>query len=155
MNLYKRLYVQNWDHIPEERRPIVTLTIGGKPYALTNPTYILDQVGYWRKDNHIHQWFVDNCQDGTDDCRYAYVSEEQLAELLDICREVKKDHTLAEELLPTQEGFFFGGTEVDEYYFSAIDDTIEILEKLDLPVGEDRKYDVNDPTDGYIYNSSW
>ena len=24
------------------------------------------KVGYWRKSNQIHQWFVDNCQGGED-----------------------------------------------------------------------------------------
>ena len=25
------------------------------------------RVAYWRKANAIHQWFVDNCQDGVDE----------------------------------------------------------------------------------------
>ena len=28
------------------------------------------QVGYWRKANAVHQYFVDAVQDGEDDCRY-------------------------------------------------------------------------------------
>ena len=26
------------------------------------------QIGYWRKANHIHKWFVDTCANGVDDC---------------------------------------------------------------------------------------
>ena len=44
---------------------------------------------YWRKANQIHKWFVDHCQDGIDDCREAYVSDEQLEELLNLCKKVK------------------------------------------------------------------
>ena len=45
-------------------------------------------VAYWRKANAIHQWFVDNVQDGVDDCRNAYVPREKLIELRDLCQEV-------------------------------------------------------------------
>jgi hypothetical protein len=37
---------------------------------------------------------------------------------------------LAESQLPTQAGFFFGGTEYDESYFEGIQDTINILQKV-------------------------
>ena len=26
-------------------------------------------VGYWRKANHIHRWFVENVQGGEDECQ--------------------------------------------------------------------------------------
>ena len=32
------------------------------------PTYITLDVGYWRKANAIHDWFVKNIQDGKDNC---------------------------------------------------------------------------------------
>jgi len=38
-------------------------------------------IGYWRKANHIHSWFVENCQNGEDDCGNYYVSRENLEEL--------------------------------------------------------------------------
>lgn len=47
-------------------------------------------VAYWRKANAIHKWFVDNCQDGVDECQRTYVTREQLNELLSVCREVIK-----------------------------------------------------------------
>lgn len=50
---------------------------------------IIDQVGYWRKSNEIHNWFVENVQDGVDDCCYHdEVTRETLEELLDICKRV-------------------------------------------------------------------
>ena len=47
------------------------------------------EVGYWRKANAIHKWFVDNVQDGNDDCGSYEVSKEQLEELLDACLTIK------------------------------------------------------------------
>jgi hypothetical protein len=94
------------------------------------------QLGYWRKANQIHKWFVDNVQDGKDECEETYVTVEQLQELLDTVNKVLKDEedrengysTLAEELLPTQEGFFFGGTEYDDWYYEDLKHTKEICE---------------------------
>ena len=98
-----------------------------------------------RKANAIHHWFINNCQDGVDDCRSSYVSTEQLQELVNICKQIQADHTLADELLPSQGGFFFGGTEYDEWYFRSIDETIEMLDPV-----------LNDESDGdFEYDSSW
>lgn len=92
------------------------------------------EVGYWRKANHIHKWFVDNCQDGTDDCGRYCVDREQLEELHDLCCRVRDFKHLANELLPTQSGFFFGDTEYGEGYYADIDATIAICEAaLSLP----------------------
>ena len=88
-----------------------------------------ETFGYWRKANAIHNWFVENIQDGNDDQRDYRVTIEELKELLDLVNEVLADHSKAEELLPTRSGFFFGGTEYDEYYFADLKDTKEILEK--------------------------
>lgn len=50
---------------------------------------IMEQVGYWRKANEIHNWFVENVQEGIDDCCYHNeVTKEVLEELLDVCNKV-------------------------------------------------------------------
>lgn len=77
---------------------------------------IMEQVGYWRKANEIHNWFVENVQDGDDDCNYHYeVTKEILEELLDICKTVLDSCELVEaqiengmtfkngEMVPTME----------------------------------------------------
>lgn len=46
------------------------------------------EVGYWRKANAIHRWFVENVQNGNDDCDYYPVTFDQLAALLDVCERV-------------------------------------------------------------------
>ena len=92
-----------------------------------------EEVGYWRKENHIHKWFVDNCQGGIDECQETEVSKEKLEQLLVTCLDIvknKDNKSLAESQLPTQAGFFFGGTEYDESYFEGIQDTIEILQNV-------------------------
>ncbi len=91
---------------------------------------LFEEVGYWRKANHIHSWFVDNCQDGVDECQLTEVSKEQLERLLVDCIDIlnnSENILIAKETLPTRSGFFFGGTEYDEYYFNDVRDTIDIL----------------------------
>lgn len=91
---------------------------------------------YWRKANAIHRWFVINVQDYKDDCEIYPVSKEKLEELLYTCKEVLNDYTKARELLPTQEGFFFGSTLYDDDYFDDIiftmNNLIKILNRKDL-----------------------
>lgn len=87
-------------------------------------------VGYWRKANAIHDWFVKNVQGGVDECQRAYVEREKLQELKDICDSVLANATKAKDLLPTQDGFFFGSTDYDEWYHESVRQTSEILGKV-------------------------
>ena len=92
---------------------------------------IMEQVGYWRKANAIHRWFVKNVQDGEDDCSYhREVTKEDLEKLAGDCREVLRNLDLAEDILPTTAGFFFGGTEYDEWYVRDLRTTIDIIEDV-------------------------
>ena len=45
------------------------------------------RLGYWRKANAIHNWFVENVQNGEDDCGRYYVSTEKLEELKADCED--------------------------------------------------------------------
>ena len=103
---------------------------------------------YWRKANHIHSWFVNNCQDGVDECQESDVSVEQLEKLRDICKKIMDNHDLAKELLPTQSGFFFGGEEYDDYYFQEIEFTYNEILKLLENLNKDDNID-------FYYQSSW
>ena len=106
---------------------------------------VMIEAGYWRKANAIHKWFVDNVQEGEDDCGNYYVGREQLAELRELCQKVLADRSLAAELLPPQSGFSFGGTDIDEYYFADLGQTIKIIDNaLTLPESWD-----------FEYHSSW
>ncbi|NCV84608.1 MAG: hypothetical protein EBW14_01700 [Oxalobacteraceae bacterium] len=99
---------------------------------------------YWRKANQIHAWFVKNVQGGNDNCGEYYVSHEKLKELLTTCQQAlfSKDPSL----LPPQEGFFFGGTDIDEWYWQDIKDTIKKLKRVLVP--EMSKL-------SFYYTSSW
>jgi hypothetical protein len=101
-------------------------------------------LGYWRKANAIHKYFIDNCADGNDDCSKVIIERSDLENLLDLCKKVSSHPFLAEELLPTQSGFFFGSTEYDDYYLDCIKDTIQIIEDA-------LKYKNVD----YVYSASW
>lgn len=155
-----------------------------KPFLISKGTHfhwesIFEDVGYWRKANAIHRWFVDNVQNEIDDCEYYEVSKEKAQELLDICKTIKAETKLekgmiengyrfdengnripileegltmvnadvAEGLLPTQSGFFFGSTNYDEWYMQDIDSTIEILTKALEETDFDREM--------LVYSSSW
>jgi hypothetical protein len=83
---------------------------------------------YWRKANQIHAWFVKNIQNGIDDCDSYYVSQDKLIELLALCKHALE--TKDPSLLPPQEGFFFGGTDIDEWYWKDLTNTINQLERI-------------------------
>ena len=133
---------------------------------------IWSEVGYWRKANQIHNWFVNNVQNGVDDCGRYEVTKDDLQKLLTICKKVNrlapkkkvvphfrrqgdkadwrrrtdilflgrdfskstKLSPIAKkeiaDLLPTVEGFFFGDTEYDHYYFDDITETIKTIENV-------------------------
>ena len=151
MYLNKKTYVQNWNHqSPEEKHKIV-IKLGGEIRKDIKPnriSEIVEQVGYWRKSNQIHHWFVENCQGGRDECQESYVSVDQLKELLDICEQVKTNPDRAEELLPGSRGFFFGSTEIDEYYIQDIKDTIKILKQC-------IKESLEPKCGSFYYQASW
>lgn len=140
---------------------------------------IMDEVGYWRKANQIHAWFVDHVQDGEDDCNYHHeVTKEILEELRDTCIEVLSESVMvvgqvkngsscingkwvdnyepgkviinpevADALLPTQSGFFFGGTDYDEYYVEDLKYTIDMINRVLATTDFD--------TQMLYYRSSW
>ena len=149
MYLYKKTFLWTGEYIREEKRDEVIVTQGGKPHPTIDPKKIkkiVQLVGYWRKANHIHKWFVDNVQNGQDDCRQYDVDYDQLRDLLNLCEEVLKDHSKAEQLLPTTSGFFFGGTEYNEYYFEQVQNTYDILMSI---------VSAPDADTDYTYQSSW
>lgn len=88
------------------------------------------RAAYWRKANAIHQWFVENVQDGKDDCNEYFVSKEQLKSLLELCELILTNPKKAKEQLPTTSGFFFGSTEYDEFYMQDIEYTVTRLKRI-------------------------
>lgn len=88
------------------------------------------KVAYWRKVNAVHNWFVNEVGNGEDDCKPLWVDREQLIELRNLCQQVTDNPETASELLPSASGFFFGGTEYDEWYFQGLEQTITQLDRV-------------------------
>lgn len=165
VDYYKQFYTKRYSYWDEEHK-----------YGYN---MIMEQVGYWRKSNQIHNWFVNHVQNGEDDCEYHNeCTREILEELLDTCKTVLEscvmtvgkiqngerlvngklepiyedgkvviDTSVAEELLPSCSGFFFGGTGYDEWYVRDIADTIKILEEVLATTDFE--------TQMVVYRSSW
>jgi hypothetical protein len=94
----KLCVVQSTFDKPKERYT-VKLMRGGKPVPgiqADRISTVEEEVMYWRKANHIHNWFVEHVQDGVDDQRSYYVSWEQLEHLLDDCKKVIEASELIE-----------------------------------------------------------
>jgi hypothetical protein len=92
-------------------------------------------AAYWRKANAIHSWFVENCQDGIDECQLTPVHPEQLAHLKATCETARDaylagDARKAAEIMTPRSGFFFGSTDVDEWYFEDLVNTVNEIDRL-------------------------
>lgn len=107
------------------------------------PESITFQVGYWRGARAIHDWFVNNVQNGDDDCRDYYVEEEQFRELLNIINQILGKDTKnkiineltggfdmekAKELLPDDN--FDPNINYGEYYLENLIKTKKIIEEI-------------------------
>lgn len=182
MNLYKKSYVKNWNHMKKPERHSISIKKEGKAVKSIDTkkiAYVIEELMYWRKANQIHNYFINECNDGVDDCKDIDISEEQLKELLDRCEKVIKasklvsgkikngqvikdgkwedvmedgkyieDATVADELLPTGSGFFFGSTDYDEWYLKDIIETRDMLVEL-FKNAEPKAYP------DYYYSASW
>lgn len=113
-----------------------------------NIKYITAEVAYWRKANAIHQWFVDNVQNGRDDCGDYYVERGQLEELLKLVNAVLNKDMKPDQALPTQSGFFFGNVEYNDWYYDDLQSTKEQLEKILSNEELFKKWDI-------YYHASW
>lgn len=144
MYLYRKAYTPaQFNHAD------CTVTLSGKDAPVhVDPKkilWVLEEVGYWRKANHIHNWFVQHVQDGNDDCKEYPVSLDTLRELQSVVATVLDDPSMGPQLLPTTDGFFFGSTEYAQGYVDDLQLTMEIIKHvLDT-----------DNHDIYSYKSSW
>ncbi len=179
MYLSKKTYLKNWEHDKENNYSVIARNNGKKISHIqkSRVSYVIEEIAYWRKDNHIHNWFVTNCQNGEDDCRDAYVSREQLEELIQLCKQVKDyldtcekevethedfftkqpfeyykfkvDENVMKKCLPTVSGFFFGGTDYDKWYYQSLENTIQMIKE------GFKNIDIDDYNVEFSYSSSW
>ena len=83
----------------------------------------------FRKRNWLMPFVEEAIDQEVESCESYELSKETMLDLLERIDKVLADHSLAEELLPTTSGFFFGSTEYDDRYFMQLQDAKEQLEK--------------------------
>ena len=113
-------------------------------------------IGYWRKANHIHQWFLDNVYTVPDECQDIYVEKEQLDELIRLCRKIIKvwdDPEQLEDLIPKMSIYFIGEADhFKKWYKYDVFYTIMLLHKA---VKLQQQYKKNGLWPEFYYQSSW
>ena len=91
------------------------------------------QIGYFRKFNALHSYIVKTFADGIDNCQDIILYKEDVEQIKKVLDEVLNAHQQVEkakELLPTQSGFFFGGTDYDEFYFEDVKDAADLMQSF-------------------------
>lgn len=158
MYLLARKYVGSWDHSSEEEKAAYKAIsqaagLGGFRCEGSPHLHVEICVAYWRKATQVHGWFVKNVQKGEDDCREYYCDREMLQQLLEECKAALKCKAEgvavaeATATLPPQRGFFFGSTDIDEYYWQDLEDTVA---QLSCVLTDSRLNDFS-----FAYRSSW
>lgn len=135
MYLRRKHYIggqYEWNEVKGE----INLTIKGKklPVDIKKLEYIEEEVGYWRKANQIHNWFVQNVQNGEDDCKSYYVDIEQLKELLGICKTINDKAILVKGKIKAGERYI-DGKWVQQYEDGMLINNIEEIKEL-LPTAD-------------------
>lgn len=156
MYLRAQRYVSGWEFVEEAERNAFTSLVEmyGMSEFVTDASphaYVEFCIGYWRKANQIHAWFVEQCQGGRDECQEAHVEIEKLKQLGSLCEQALASHSVgvARAKLPPKQGFFFGGYDIDEWYWDNLKSTVAIIEKAV------KLYERPDEYWSFIYQSSW
>lgn len=109
-------------------------------------TTVLDEVGYFRKFNALHAHIVNQFAEGVDVCQEIPLSKEDVFTILETLTTIRDDHSQV-YLMPPTGGFFFGSTDVDEWYFRAINSAIEMFGKFLV--------EIDFETEELVYQASW
>ena len=170
-------FVAKFPEYAKERAQYEATMSASGMFDLPTPEYggvtVSKCVGYWRKANAIHGWFIRNLADGVDNCQRIYVSVEDLIQLREACNRALSERTgnvsvesyvgvaLAKaeldesavevmsrlDLEPT-EGFFFGSDEKDDWYYECAEHTRDLIDTLLNVVAKDSDY-------SFYYQASW
>lgn len=152
MYLYASKYVSGWDSTKDKNFAKILKLLGMTTKDVDKGSPHLDvyvTVGYWRKANSIHSWFVQNVQEGKDNCAKYYVPREALEKLMKQAQLALEaydagDTQDAEDLMTPKGGFFFGNTDINEWWREDMVRTIEIVERCLKLEGVE-----------FYYQSSW
>ena len=78
----------------------------------------ISEIGYFRKVNFLMAFF-----NYEGNCEFKEIAKYKLEDLVERCNAVltaKHRKEKAEDILPTQSGFFYGSTEYDKYYYEDV-----------------------------------
>jgi uncharacterized protein YxjI len=133
-----------------------------------------ETLAYFRKVNFIQKFFEDKYEIPDDE--RVRITKEDLRELADLCERVidkfeewdgakealesddyieppKHIQDYADELLPTCEGFFFGSTDYDNWYFNDVKDTMKTIREVIQEVED--TYEVEDADNYQLFYRAW
>ena len=141
---WRNIYNERYFTFVEKLRPLIATNYDFKIHPYTNGILDLPDLkakldkevemsyeeynAYFRKVNFLFYYF-DRTLGKMYDQYYAFVEPEDVDDLIDRCERVLKDHNLAHTLLPTQDGFFFGSTDYNDWYFSDVKDCLKQMKK--------------------------
>ena len=176
MFLMKEIYTKNWEHTPKEERYEITVKRGGKPvdvepkYLVEEVAYWrkANQIHAWFVRNvqggedECNPYYVSlrELEDLLETVRTVLqsitLSEGRIqngwkienGERVPVFEDGKfiDDPSVAKRLLPCEEGFLFGSTQYDEWYYADLKYTEEVLEQLIAKHTDDYTYK---------YQASW
>ena len=89
--------------------------------------YTMPLAGYFRKVNCIYKYFMDRLED-----ELCIITKDDLEDIMIRAAKVlrARNEEVSQELLPTQSGFFFGGTDYDECYYEKVANILEVFGNL-------------------------
>lgn len=122
-------------------------TINYKSSFINRGGFRMYQIGYFRKFNALHNYIVNNLAGGVDRCQEIEITKDNLYALLGKLYMISKNNKIAESELPTADGFFFGSTCYDDWYFSDVKDALNMCELFLTNIDFD-KYEL-------VYLASW
>ena len=137
------IYNERYFTFVEKLRPIIAKNYDWKIRPYTDKILTLPELeeqlnkevddyweqydAYFRKVNFLFKYFEDRGK--MVDQYYAFVESEDIEDIIYKCEQVLNDHSLAHSLLPTQDGFFFGSTDYDDWYFSDVKDCLRQMKQ--------------------------
>lgn len=106
-----------------------------------------NELYYWRKCNWLHKYFCDHGIEKENEILYIIPKEEiiNLMYKISLVLKAKDKVRSAKKNLPTHSGFFYGGTDYDDWYFNSLLCVLNEMSELLL----DHNYDK------YVYYASW
>lgn len=90
---------------------------------------------YFRKVNFIYAFFIKELENES-----CIVDKHRISQLIDACEDVLahyKDEDYAQEVLPTQSGFFFGSTLYDDWYWEDVKNCLTQMKRLYKSMSDD------------------